>query len=57
VREYLGKPGCHSSQQEMAKHQAFFDVVQAEQGGVSLAEAITLGTASQGESSPLVVEP
>jgi len=57
LREYLGKPGRSSSQQERAKRQTFFDAVQAEQGVVFPTEEMVMGTASQGESPPLVVEP
>ncbi len=57
LREYLGKPGRNSSEQEIAKRQAFFDAVQVEQGVVCPTEELAPGTASQGESSPMVVEP
>ena len=57
LREYQGKPGRNSSEQEIAKRQAFFDAVQVEQGVVFPTEEVTPGTASQGENSPLVVEP
>jgi transposase len=56
LREYLEKPGRNSSQQEIAKRQAFFDAVQAEQGVVFSTEEM-METAPQGESLPLVVEP
>lgn len=52
LREYLGKPGRLSSQQERAKRQAFLDTVQAEQGVVLPIEE----KASQAENLP-VVEP
>jgi Transposase len=57
LREYLEKPGRNSSDQEIAKRQAFFDVVQAEQGVVFPTEEMAPGTASQGENPPLGVEP
>jgi transposase len=57
LREYLGKPGRNSSEQERAKRQAFFDAVQAEQGVVFPTEEMVMGTASPGENLPLVVEP
>lgn len=57
LREYLGKPGRNSSQQEIAKRQAFFDAVQVEQGVVFPTEEMAPGTASQGKSLPMVVEP
>ncbi|WP_444544570.1 ISL3 family transposase [Reticulibacter mediterranei] len=55
LREYLEKPGRNSSQQEIAKRQAFFDVVQAEQGVVFSTEEMM--ETAQGESLSLVVEP
>jgi Transposase len=57
LREYLGKPGRNSSEQERAKRQAFFDAVQAEQGVVFPTEEMTMGTASQEERPSLVAEP
>jgi len=57
LREYLEKPGRDSSEKEIAKRQAFLDAVQAEQGVVFPTEEKVLGSASQGERPPLVVEP
>jgi transposase len=57
LREYLGKPGRNSSEQEKAKRQAFFDAVQAEQRVGFPSEEMALGTTMQGENTPIVVEP
>ena len=57
LREYLGKPGRNSSEQEKAKRQAFLDAVQAEQGGVFLPEEMIPKPTTQGENAPVIVEP
>ncbi len=57
LREYLGKPGRNSSEQEKAKRQAFLDAVQAEQGGVFFPEEMIPKPTTQGENAPVIVEP
>lgn len=57
LREYLGKPGRHSSEQEKAKQQAFLDAVQNAHDLSSQDEEAETPPATQLEQSGLLVEP
>ena len=53
LREYLGKPGRHSSEQEKAQRQSFFDAVEADNGLIPQPEV----PLPPSEQTDMLVEP